>query len=357
MDPCIMQEWMSGETATLETTEMVRKRLRILRIQMEGIDDRIDWTTGEGHVASEDMALAFASGLHARLGTGTFIHALPEETVRKICDKLPNGPPPIMRIYSDLGAHNLSVHTNSKIHAVKLVLKRSRHARVHPVSQKCLKGFKDCLQQSRAETRDCIILPRHFLKLHSLIIFKTAEDWQGFCKAFRGAFKNQKQQEGAADDTNAEKLAASIKALEQDAKTKLGSFGYVPLKEVSEQNASGEIDLEKRRYNTSVQRFYEQVPGNHGVWVFNPERWDNISHNIGASHHYHYRNTPRDTVHSTIRFLLQMNESLTKEAISTRNSYYVNWEESLGPWIHANMQNCTIAELAEKICQAEQIVI
>lgn len=331
----------SGETATLETTRKVRIRLRILRIQMEGIDDQIDWKTGEGHVASEDMALAFASGLHARLGAGTFIHQLPEETVKKICDKLPNGPPPIMRIFSDLGAHNLSVHTKSKTEAVKLVMKRSPHARVHPVSQKCLNQLQHCLQQSRAETRDCIILPKHFLKLYSLIIFKTAEDWQVFCEALRSALKKQKQQD----------------ALEQDAKTKLGSFGYAPLKEFSEKNASDEVLLQIRRYNAFVQRFCAQVQNNHSVWVFNPERWDNISHNICASDHYHFSKTPRNTVQSTIQLLSQMDKSLTKEETSTTNSYYVDWEGSLGPWIHAYMQSSTIAELAGEICEAEQIVI
>ena len=347
----------SGETATLETTKKVRTRLRILRIQIEGIDDQIDWATGEGHVASEDMALAFASGLHARLGAGTFIHALPEETVKKICDKLPHGPPPIMRIFSDLGAHNLSQHMMSKIHGVKLVLKRSQHARVHPVSRRYLERLTHCLQHSRAETRDCIILPQHFLKLHSLIIFKTPEDWNVFCETFRDAFKQQKQHESASHETDAKKLQGQAKALEQDAKTMLGRFGYAPLQEVSDEYASGEMLFEITRYNAFVQRFYEQVQGNYSVWVFNPERWDNISHNICASDNYHCGKTPKDTVYSTIRLVLQMHESLTKEGINTRNSYYVDWEPSLGPWIHAHMQNSTIAELVEKICEAEQIVI
>lgn len=276
---------------------------------------------------------------------------MPNPAVRKICEKLPNGPPPIMRIFSDLGAHNLSVHTKSKTQAVKLVLKRAPHARVHPVSQNCLDQLKDRLQQSCAEMRDYIILPKHFLKLDSLIIFKTAEDWQSFCKAFRRGLKKQKQKEGAADDTNAEKL------MEQDAKTKLGSFGYAPLKKVSEKNASDEVLFDIRRYNDFVQCFYEQVENNHSVWVFNPERWDNISHNICASDHYHFSKTPKDTVKSTIQLVSQMDKSLTKEGISTTNSYYVNWEGSLGPWIHAYMQGSTIAELAGEICEAEQIVI
>lgn len=302
-------------------------------------------------MASENMALAFASGLHARLGARTFIHALPEETVKKICDKLPNGPPPIMRIFSDLGAHNLSVHMKSKTEAVKLVLKRASHARVHPVSRDCLDRLKHRLQQSCAETRDCIILPKHFLKLDSLIMFKTKEDWQSFCKTFRRASKKQKQKEGVADDTNAEKL------MEQNAKTKLGSFGYAPLKKVSEKNASDEVLFEIRRYNAFVERFYVQVPDNHSVWVFNPERWDNISHNICASDHYHFSKTPKNTVESTIELVSQMDKSLTKEESSTTNSYYVDWEKSLGRWIHAYMQRSTIADLAEEICEAEQIVI
>lgn len=347
----------SGETATLETTETVRTRLRVLRIKMEGIDNEINWTTGEGHVTSEDMALAFASGLHARLGAATFIHALPEEAVKKICDKLPNGPPPIMRIFSDLGAHNLSEHMTSKIHGVKLVLKRSKHARVHPVSRGYLERLTQCLQHSRAETRDCIILPQHFLKLHSLITFKTPEDWKVFCEAYRGAFKQQKQQESCADDTDAKKLQEKAKALEQDAKTMLGRFGYVPLQEVSDEYASDEMLFEIRRYNAFVRRFYEQVQGNYSVWLFNPERWDKISHNICASNNYHCNKTPKETVYSTIRFVLQMHKSLTKQEICPTNLYYVDWEQSLGPWIHAHMQESTIAEVAEKICKAEQIVI